>query len=321
MFELNTQMGQPQFNQMNNRSLFDTPVSSAYNPAGSISQVEPEQKDNLSMEQTVSIEADVRSEKPDVVHDDGKPKIDLAKLGIDKEELEKTSIKGAEVIRRQYFSHQRDCMVTIRPNGIQFNNACINRFIDTNYILPLIIRDKKQLIIMSAEEDDLESQRWCNEKAGKRVSRKLTGRPVSDRIYSMMGWSKGWYYQIIGSLCLDEDDENNLIMVFNLATFEKKPMAKKTRRNHGVDDATELTEEEILELKELEAQREAEKAARKAAKEAGEPMPVKKANENFPDDWDKDSFGTSYAEYQPRERLPLLKDAIQSGEVEVLSNK
>ena len=321
MFEQNTQMGQPQFNQMNTRPLFGTPVPTANESVIENPQIEIGQREAVPMEQTVSNEAEVRSEETDVVHDDGKPKIDFAKLGIDKEELERTSIKGAEVIRRQYFSHQRDCMVTIRPNGIQFNNACINRFVDTNFILPLIIRDKKQLIIMAAEEDDLESQRWCNEKAGKRVSRKLTGRPVSDRLYSMMGWSKGWYYQIIGSLCIDEDDENNLIMVFNLESFEKKPMAKKTRRNHGVDDDTELSEEEILELKELEAQREAEKAARKAAKEAGEPMPVKKANENFPDDWDKDSFGTSYAEYQPRERLPLLKDAIQSGEVEVLSNK
>ena len=74
-------------------------------------------------------------------------------------------------------------------------------------------------------------------------------------------------------------------------------------------------------MKELEAQREAEKAARKAAKEAGEPMPVKKANENFPDDWDKDSFGINYADYRPREILPLLKDAIRSGEAEVLTVK
>ncbi|NCB28133.1 MAG: hypothetical protein EOM62_22190, partial [Bacteroidia bacterium] len=60
--------------------------------------------------------------------------LDTLELEIPKEELPRVSLEGCEIVRRQFLSHLKENILTIRPDGIQFNNACITRMPDVRYI-------------------------------------------------------------------------------------------------------------------------------------------------------------------------------------------
>lgn len=57
------------------------------------------------------------------------------------------NISQMEVVRRQYLSHIKDNSVTIRPDGIQFNTACIVRMEDVVHIQMIIGRQQRWLVI------------------------------------------------------------------------------------------------------------------------------------------------------------------------------
>ena len=50
--------------------------------------------------------------------------IDEQLLGMKKEDMERVDLARCEVVRRQYLAHTRDNVLTIKPDGIQFNNTC-----------------------------------------------------------------------------------------------------------------------------------------------------------------------------------------------------
>ena len=93
-----------------------------------------------------------------------KRRIDELLLGVPKDELKRVSLNGAEIVRRQYLSHIKEAMVTIRPDGVIFNNSCISKMLDTYYIHFFFVIKQKLLIILVCEEDDKDGLRWCNVK-------------------------------------------------------------------------------------------------------------------------------------------------------------
>jgi hypothetical protein len=51
--------------------------------------------------------------------------LDTLELEVPKEELPRVSLEGCETVRRQFLSHLKANILTIRPDGIICNNACI----------------------------------------------------------------------------------------------------------------------------------------------------------------------------------------------------
>lgn len=232
-------------------------------------------------------------------------KFSMALLGMSEEELPRISLKGSEIVRRQFLSHMKDNIVTLRPDGIQFNNSCITRMVGVENIYIMIKRTDRWLIIKACEEDDCDGQKWCKVKDGTRKSRKITGRPFADRIYKMMNWNKGYYFKICGTPALQIDKEDELLMVFELDDAEKYPMSTKSRENAGVEDA-EVGAAELENLAEIEKQRKIEKETRKAEKEAGLKAKVCKKKELFPEAWGGNAFGIPYEEHKARVEIPKL---------------
>lgn len=232
-----------------------------------------------------------------------KAKINTQLLGMTKEEIPRISLTGAEVVRRQYLSHIKEAIVTIRPDGIQFNNSCIAKMEDVVYILMLIQRKEKRLIIKACEQGDLESQRWCNIKDGERKSRKISGKDYVSRLYQIMGWNKGFYYKICGTPALQEDAEDELLMVFNLEEAERYLLTAKARKGYGVTEQD--LGEELENVKRADAEQEAENEAAKA--EGRSAKRIRRKGE-FPKHWDTKSFGTPIEKYQKRVVLPRIED-------------
>lgn len=214
-------------------------------------------------------------------------RIDEMLLGITREEMPRVSVKQADMVSRQYLSHLKDAMVTIRPDGIQFNNSCIAKMPDTYHIQLFIDRSKKYLIIKACDEFDKDGQRWCSEKNGKRQSRKITGRPFSEKLYKMMSWSKGYYYKVCGTPALQEDDEDELLFVFELQESDRYALSAKGRKAAGVSDE-ELDAEELQKL----ADEETTHKTRKAKKG------------KFQNDWEEDAFGPNASAHANRIVLP-----------------
>ncbi|MCD7811223.1 MAG: hypothetical protein LUG91_05145 [Ruminococcus sp.] len=229
-----------------------------------------------------------------------KPKINTQILGMTEDELPRVSLKGSEVVRRQYLSHIREAILTVRPDGVMFNNSCIAMMEDVVYIQFLVNRQEHRIIIRASVENDRDSQRWCNEKDGKRKSRKITGREFSIRVYRMMGWSRGYYYKICGTPALQVDKEDELLLVFDLDECERYTMTAKGRKAAGVTD--EELGEELQKIQEEESRKEAETVT------SDESTPKKsKRKGRFPDSWDSDSFGVPVEEHENRVEVDRLQ--------------
>lgn len=134
--------------------------------------------------------------------------------------LPRISLKGTEVVRRQYLSHIKDNVVNIRPDGIQFNTACITRMENVVYIQIMIDRKRKWMIVRGCDEEDRDAQRWCNIKEEGRKPRKITGKDFAIRIYRMMQWNRGYYFKVCGSFAVRDDKEDELLLVFELEESE-----------------------------------------------------------------------------------------------------
>lgn len=230
-----------------------------------------------------------------------KSRIDEMLLGVPKDELKRVSLAGAEIVRRQYLSHIKEAMVTIRPDGVIFNNSCIAKMLDTYYIHFFIDRKQKLMIIRACEENDKDGQRWCNEKDGVRKSKKITGRPFCARLYRMMGWSRGYYYKVCGTPALQEDDDDELLFVFELNDYECYGLTAKGRKAAGVSD-DELDAEELRQLNEEE------QASWEQARAEGRKAPKPMKRERLPESWGEDSFGPKYPEHSSRVVIPRVND-------------
>ncbi len=228
-----------------------------------------------------------------------KPKINTQILGMTEDELPRVSLKGSEVVRRQYLSHIREAILTVRPDGVMFNNSCIAMMEDVVYIQFLVNRQEHRIIIRASVENDRDSQRWCNQKDGKRKSRKITGREFSIRVYRMMGWSRGYYYKICGTPALQEDKEDELLLVFDLDECERYTMTAKGRKAAGVTD--EELGEELQKIQEEESR----KAAEATASDENAPKKSKRKGK-FPDSWNSDSFGVPVEEHKNKAEVDRL---------------
>ncbi len=224
-------------------------------------------------------------------------------------------IKGAIVIRRQYFSHMKECIVTFRPNGLQFNTTCINYFEGVTHILLMIDWEKRWFIIKPCHPDDKDGQRWCSIKNGGRKTRMISGKDFAERLYKKMNWCKGKYYKACGTLARQIDVDDELILVFEMEDAEDFPMTRKARKTAGVDDA-EISIDELANLDEFERQKELDKKERELAKAEGRETRKSKRSSHFPESWG-DSMGVPYDQHQTRIEFPHLPstgdEAIKAG--------
>ncbi len=226
--------------------------------------------------------------------------IDEELLGMKKEDMEVVDLDHCEVVRKQYLAHTRDTLLTIKPDGIQFNNTCISRMPGAEYVLLFVDKEKQRLYVTACDRDDRNSQKWCNVKDGIRKSRKIRGILLGDRIYDLMKWSKGYSFKICGYPAKRENDTDRLVMVFDFAEAEKIPLTRKQRVSAGVEPE-DLTVEEVAELDRIED-------ARIKAKESGRKSTYQRLGVSFSEEWTKDSFGEQVKDYESRPIIPTWDD-------------
>lgn len=146
------------------------------------------------------------------------------------------SYENFRVIRKELFAHLRDPAISIRPDSIMFNTACINKLEDVTHIKLYIDSNSKQLAIKSCDQDDKNAIRWCNvKKDGTRRNRKITGKEFSKMIYDLMGWDVTKRYKIIGFLI---EVEGEKVFLFDLTMTESFDAVSKKRKK-TIEEATQ----------------------------------------------------------------------------------
>ena len=230
-------------------------------------------------------------------------------MGVPYDQVRKENYQEAELLSSIIRMNNLDPMVTIRPDGIQFNNACIRLFEDVRHIYIGFDRDKQWMMINECDRDDIDSQRWCNEKDGRLVSRKITGKDHSNRIYKMMGWNKGYYYKVLAEITRQIGDETNEpYLLFELGTNRRFPLTEKGRKAAGVEDE-DVGEEELAKIT---AHFEEEERRRAEAEAKGEKPKRRRTGEIS--GIAEDAFGTKRNEH-------VSKRSIQKGQKGVIVNQ
>lgn len=160
-----------------------------------------------------------------------------------RQEYQRTfSYDGYKTVRKELFAHLRDPAVTITPEGITFNTACINSFEDVVYIKPHINEELKRFAITPCSQDDKNALRWCIAKSDRRKSRKIVGRPFADLLYGLMGWESDHRYKVMGFQI--EDKDGTPVYIFDLTLFEGTKIVKRKRRKAGENPST--TDESVV---------------------------------------------------------------------------
>ena len=127
------------------------------------------------------------------------------------------SFDGYQVVRREFFSHKFDPTLTIRNNGIVFNNACISKLDEVVYVQVLINPDTGKLVVRPCDEGARDAVRWCIARDDKRKSRQISCSMFTAKLYDLMGWETLYRYKMQGTRISYQGEQ---LYVFDLTSTE-----------------------------------------------------------------------------------------------------
>ena len=127
------------------------------------------------------------------------------------------SFDGYQVVRREFFSHKFDPTLTIRKNGIVFNNACISKLDEVVYVQVLINPDTGKLVVRPCDEGARDAVRWCIARDDKRKSRQISCSMFTAKLYDLMGWETLYRYKMQGTRISYQGEQ---LYVFDLTSTE-----------------------------------------------------------------------------------------------------
>jgi hypothetical protein len=127
-------------------------------------------------------------------------------------------LAGYQVTRGEFFAHTREPAITIWPDKIKFNMACLRKFPGVTYIQVLIHPEQKRLIIRPCKPDTPESIRWARGGEKKEImNRDMICRIFAGRVFDLMGWDAKYRYKILGTPASSNGEG---LFLFRLSDFE-----------------------------------------------------------------------------------------------------
>lgn len=147
---------------------------------------------------------------------------------IENEEAETiVDLAGYQVTRAELFSHTREPSITIWPNRVRFNMACLRRFPSVTHIQILIHPELRRLIIRPCLPDAPDSLRWAKGGGEKELSnRNMLCRIFAAKVFDLMEWDLEYRYKILGKPAVYQEE---MLFLFKLTDFELFVGGKKRR--------------------------------------------------------------------------------------------
>lgn len=136
-------------------------------------------------------------------------------------------LAGYQVTRAELFSHTREPSITIWPNRVRFNMACLKRFPGVTHIQILIHPELRRLIIRPCLPDAPDSLRWAKGGGEKELSnRNMLCRIFAAKVFDLMEWDLEYRYKILGKPAVYQKE---MLFLFKLTDFELFVGGKKRR--------------------------------------------------------------------------------------------
>lgn len=147
---------------------------------------------------------------------------------LDDEEPEAVAdLAGYQVTRAELFSHTYEPAITIWPNRIKFNMACLRKFPGVTHIQILIHPEQRRLIIRPCLPDAPDSLRWAKGGGEKELSnRDMLCRIFAGKVFDLMKWDLEYRYKMLGKPAIYQKE---MLFLFKLTDFELFMGGKKRR--------------------------------------------------------------------------------------------
>lgn len=139
---------------------------------------------------------------------------ELIKLRQEKNiELQFEDLEDYEVPPRTQFSMLQKPAVTLKKGTMTFNAAAIRMFEGIKYIIPMMSKKRKRLVVIMCSEEESASVEWARKKKDKWVSKTITSREYVKKICSIMGWDESCRYKALGNIT---NSSEGLVLRFDL---------------------------------------------------------------------------------------------------------
>lgn len=136
----------------------------------------------------------------------------------DSENPEEVELAGYQVTRAELFAHSREPAVTMWPDKIKFNMACLRRFPGITHIQLLIHPEQKRLIIRPCNQELPDALRWATGGGEKEIkNRDMKCKIFAARVYELMDWNTNFKYKMLGKMAVCDDE---VLFLFKLTDFE-----------------------------------------------------------------------------------------------------
>ena len=127
------------------------------------------------------------------------------------------SYTGYQVVRGEFFSHMNEPCMSFSDGKITFNTACLRKAPDVDYVLALVNKEEKKLVIRPSHEDVKDSFPW---RSASSKAKQITCRIFSAMVTSLMNWDPSCRYKMIGKMIRSKGE---LLFVFDLTCAEMFP--------------------------------------------------------------------------------------------------
>jgi len=126
-------------------------------------------------------------------------------------------MRGHEVARTQFFASASIMGASFSRNGIRFSNACIRKFIRTEYI-ELHVNPYKQLIaVLPCSKQHKTAMCWARIYADRISVRTISGAAFIKTLFDLFDWDFEMRYRLRGEI-LQYDEEK--VALFDVRTPE-----------------------------------------------------------------------------------------------------
>ena len=142
-------------------------------------------------------------------------------------EKEVVDLAGYQVTRGELFAHQREPAITIWPDRIKFNMACLREFPGITHIQLLIHPEQRRLIIRPCDRNAPDSLRWALGGGETDIrNRDMICRFFAAKVFDLMQWDKQYRYKMLGrpAVC-----DGEVLFLFKLTDFEFFLVGGKSR--------------------------------------------------------------------------------------------
>jgi len=126
-------------------------------------------------------------------------------------------LNSSEVVRSEFLSPKYKPSMTIDYDRVVFNTACVRLFQDTEYVLLLVDRARKRLIVLPSDSYTKDAFKWSRSKGNKMLPRQSVCRVFGAKIFEMMNWIPENRYKI---QAVYQVIDGQRLVVFNLEECE-----------------------------------------------------------------------------------------------------